>query len=34
MEAGVGMALEGVLIASLVVEVMGAGVGMASGVMP
>lgn len=34
MEAGVGMALEGVPIASLVVEVMGAGVGMASGVMP
>lgn len=31
MEAGVGMALEDVPIASLVVEVMGAGMGMASG---
>ena len=34
MEAGVEMALEGVPIASLVVEVMGAGVGMALGFMP
>lgn len=33
MEAGVGMALEGVPIASLVAGVMGRGMGMALGVM-